>query len=158
VRQPLRVLLDPALSCAPAAKIFQGAGAVVFAAPDAPASALRVERVACRDGGLDLDAVLRRLTAFEVNEVLVECGPRLAAAFLRAGLVDELLLYVAPIFLGVDALPLADFRGADVQATDSEVRAPQANGLDAITRGFEFEDVRRIGADVRLILKPKKKA
>lgn len=151
VRQPLRVLLDPALSCAPAARIFQGAGAVVFAAPDAPASALCVERVACRDGGLDLDAVLRRLTAFEVNEVLVECGPRLAAAFLRAGLVDELLLYVAPIFLGVDALPLADLRGA-------EARAPQEGGLDAIARGFEFEDVRRIGADVRLILKPKKKA
>jgi diaminohydroxyphosphoribosylaminopyrimidine deaminase/5-amino-6-(5-phosphoribosylamino)uracil reductase len=142
------VLLDPSLSCAPTARIFQGEGALVFASPDAPASALRVERLACRDGGLDIGAVLRRLTAFEVNEVLVECGPRLAAAFLRAGLVDELLLYVAPIFLGSDALPLADLRGA-------EAHTPQEGGLDAITRGFEFVDVRRIGADLRLILKPK---
>jgi len=146
VRQPLRVVLDSDLRCDPAAKVFQGHGALVFAADDARSapdassvaglSAQRIERVARGPGGLDLAAVLRRLADLEINELLVECGPRLAGAFLRAALVDELLLYVAPTLLGAGALPLADFDGK----------------LDA----FEFRDVRRIGADLRLILAPRK--
>jgi diaminohydroxyphosphoribosylaminopyrimidine deaminase / 5-amino-6-(5-phosphoribosylamino)uracil reductase len=144
VRQPLRVLLDPSLSCPPSARIFSGGGALVFAAPDATAAdaaaaPLRVERVARADGGLDLGAVLRRLAELEINELLVECGPSLAASLLRARLVDELLLYVAPAFLGADAPPLAALRGSD-----------------AIMPAFEFLDVRRIGADLRLTLKPRK--
>ncbi|MGA2778795.1 MAG: bifunctional diaminohydroxyphosphoribosylaminopyrimidine deaminase/5-amino-6-(5-phosphoribosylamino)uracil reductase RibD [Steroidobacteraceae bacterium] len=142
VRQPLRVLLDTAETCASTAKIFRGGGALVFAAVDAPAAAAssgRVERVPRADGGVDLDAVLRHLVELEINEVLVECGPRLAAAFLRARLVDELVLYVAPTFLGADAPPLAQLRS-------SELTMP----------GFEFRDMRRIGADLRLILTPKK--
>lgn len=140
VRQPLRVVLDPDLRCDPAAKVFQGDGALVFAAADARSAAgltgRPIERVARGPGGLDLDAVLRRLADYESNELLVECGPRLAGAFLRAALVDELLLYVAPTLLGAGALPLADFNG--------ELAA------------FEFRDVRRIGADLRLILSPRK--
>ena len=158
VRQPLRVVLDPDLRCDPAAKVFQGEGALVYAAADSPSatgarstpgaplapgasstpglSGRRIERVARGPGGLDLDAVLRRLAEHEINELLVECGPRLAGAFLRAGLVDELVLYVAPTLLGSGALPLADF--------------------DGHLGAFEFRDVRRIGADLRLILAPKK--
>ncbi len=142
VRQPLRVLLDPSLSCPPTARILRDAGALVFAAPDAPTpdlGAARIERVERGDGGVDLGAVLRHLTDLEINEVLVECGPRLAASFLRARLVDELVLYVAPTFLGADAPPLAALRSTDL-----------------IMPGFEFEDIRRIGADLRLILKPRK--
>lgn len=139
VRQPLRVLLDPSLSCPPTARIFRDEGALVFAAPDAPESPLRVERVARAPAGVDLDAVMRRLAAMEINELLVECGPRLAASFLRAQLVDELVLYVAPAFLGADAPPLAQLRGSD-----------------AIMPGFEFLDVRRVGADLRLVLIPKR--
>jgi diaminohydroxyphosphoribosylaminopyrimidine deaminase / 5-amino-6-(5-phosphoribosylamino)uracil reductase len=139
VRQPLRVLLDPSLSCPATARIFRDDGALVFAAPDAPASPLRVERVARGDGGVNLDAVLQSLADKEVNELLVECGPRLAASFLRAQRVDELVLYVAPALLGADAPPLARLRG-----------------IDATMPGFEFLDVRRIGADLRLILIPKK--
>ena len=55
-----------------------------------------VERVPATGGRLDLKAVLTRLTGLEVNELLVECGPRLAAAFLEEGLVDEWILYMAP--------------------------------------------------------------
>ncbi len=83
--------------------------------------------------------MLRRLVDFEVNELFVECGPRLAGAFLRERLVDELILYVAPHFLGVDAAPLAALSGAGL------MQFPP----------FEFKDVRRIGADLRLILTPK---
>ncbi len=145
IRQPLRVLLDPMLSCATGAKLFDGAGALVFAAPDAPvrlhSGSARVERLPRAAGGLDLRAVIGRLTELEVNELWVECGPRLAGAFILSQLVDELVLYVAPTLLGADAAPLLRLSGL----------APHGS-LPA----FDFADVQRIGADLRLILKPRK--
>ena len=78
IRQPLRVLLDPMLSCATSAKLFHGGGALVFAATDAPVrtqDSAKVERLPRAAGGLDLRAVIRRLAELEVNELLVECGP-----------------------------------------------------------------------------------
>ena len=149
VRQPLRVVLDPDLRCAPDSLVFKDGGGVVFAAPDAaqPAAgrtqgaARRIERVPRSVAGLDLRAVMQRLAALEINEVLVECGARLAAAFLEAALVDELILYVAPHFLGMDALPLAAIAGLD-----------QARALAP----FDFRDQRLIGGDLRLLLTPKR--
>src|SRR5271169_2084144 len=93
IRQPLRVLLDPMLSISTGAKLFHGGGALVFAAPDAPLrseNSVRVERLPRGAGGLDLRAVIARLTELEVNELMVECGPRLAGAFMQSDLVDEL--------------------------------------------------------------------
>ncbi|MGO9426452.1 MAG: bifunctional diaminohydroxyphosphoribosylaminopyrimidine deaminase/5-amino-6-(5-phosphoribosylamino)uracil reductase RibD [Steroidobacteraceae bacterium] len=142
VRQPLRVVLDPALSCAPSAQIFKDGGALVFAAPDAlhrPAAPISVERVPAVGRALDLKAVVERLSAREVNELWVECGPRLAASFLDARLVDELILYVAPVLLGADAAPLT---------------ALCASGSKSPLPRFEFESLQRTGADVRLILTP----
>jgi diaminohydroxyphosphoribosylaminopyrimidine deaminase/5-amino-6-(5-phosphoribosylamino)uracil reductase len=144
VRQPLRVLLDPMLSCGSGAKIFHGDGALVFAAIDAPQrsqNGARVERLRRVAGGLDLHAVMARLTALEINELLVECGPRLAGAFVAAHLVDELVLYVAPTLLGADAAPLLQVSGL---------------GVPRSLPAFEFKHVQRIGADLRLVLVPKK--
>src|ERR1700731_3934336 len=91
VRQPLRGLLDPMLTCSFGAKLFHGHGALGFAAPDAPVrvqDSARVERLPRAAGGLDLHAVIRRLTELEINELWVECGPRLAGAFVLANLMD----------------------------------------------------------------------
>jgi diaminohydroxyphosphoribosylaminopyrimidine deaminase/5-amino-6-(5-phosphoribosylamino)uracil reductase len=143
IRQPLRVLLDATLSCPASANIFQGHGALVFAAADAPQrdnGGRRVERVMRAAGGLDLRAVIARLTELEVNELLVECGARLAGALMLAHIVDELVLYVAPSLLGADAAPLMQLSGLG-----------GAGSLPA----FEFHDVRRIGGDLRLVLTPK---
>ena len=142
VRQPLRVLLDPMLSCATTAKLFHGGGALVFAASDAPLRSqhsARVERLPRAAGGLDLRAVMARLAELEINELLVECGPRLAGAFILSNLVDEFVLYVAPALLGADAAPLLHVSGLG-----------PAGSLPA----FEFKDVRQIGADLRLVLVP----
>ncbi|MGB6307042.1 MAG: dihydrofolate reductase family protein, partial [Steroidobacteraceae bacterium] len=100
-----------------------------------------VERLPRAAGGLDLHAVVARLAELEVNELLVECGPRLAAGFILSGLVDELVLYVAPALLGADAAPLMHVSGL---------------GPPGSLPAFEFKDVQRIGADLRLILTPKK--
>ena len=71
----------------------------------------------------------------------LECGPRLAGACVAAGLVDELILYLAPALLGADAAPLMHLSGL---------------GLPGSLPAFEFQDVRRFGPDLRLILTPKK--
>jgi diaminohydroxyphosphoribosylaminopyrimidine deaminase / 5-amino-6-(5-phosphoribosylamino)uracil reductase len=71
----------------------------------------------------------------------VECGPRLAGAFMLSQWVDELLLYVAPTLLGADAAPLLHVSGM---------------GPPGSLPTFEFKDVQRIGADLRLILIPAK--
>jgi diaminohydroxyphosphoribosylaminopyrimidine deaminase/5-amino-6-(5-phosphoribosylamino)uracil reductase len=96
---------------------------------------------------LDLDAVIARLAALEINEVLLECGARLAGAFVARGLVDEIVLYVAPSLLGENAAPLLHLG----------VGAPPAGAAPAGTAlrlplNFEFSDVRRIEDDVRLVL------
>jgi diaminohydroxyphosphoribosylaminopyrimidine deaminase / 5-amino-6-(5-phosphoribosylamino)uracil reductase len=145
VRQPLRVVLDTELSCPGNAKVFKDEHSIIFAATDAAAAArassnhAKLERVPRASGGLDLDAVIAKLTQLEVNELLLECGPTLAGAFVARQLVDEWVLYVAPKFLGDDAAPLLRAKfGADSLAA------------------YEFSDVRRIGDDVRLTLNLKK--
>jgi diaminohydroxyphosphoribosylaminopyrimidine deaminase/5-amino-6-(5-phosphoribosylamino)uracil reductase len=143
VRQPLRVVLDTMLTTPRAAKIFSDTGTLIFAAAEAPLGAfkdLQVERVPRAEGGLDLDAVMQNLTAREINEVLLECGPTLAGAFVAKQLVDEMVLYVAPKLLGDDAAPL-------IRTGLGGMRVPPS---------FEFRDLCQLGDDVRLILKLKK--
>jgi len=142
VRQPLRVVLDTMLTCPREAKIFSNGEALVFAAADAPLGLfkdLRVERIPRAAGGLDLDAVMQNLTAREINELLLECGPTLAGAFVDKQLVDELVLYVAPKLLGCDAAPLLR-----IQSGGSWLPS------------FEFRDVQPFGEDMRITLRPKK--
>ena len=150
VRQPLRVVLDATLSCPPASQIFSREGAFVFAsegAADAAAAALAghmppvvVERLPGRDRELDLRAVLAKLAGLEVNELLVECGPRLAGAFLKRALVDEWIIYMAPRLLGIDAAPLAAITGSEAQSSIPP---------------FDIRSVERLDADLRLTLVPR---
>jgi diaminohydroxyphosphoribosylaminopyrimidine deaminase/5-amino-6-(5-phosphoribosylamino)uracil reductase len=143
VRQPLRVVLDSESGCPPDAAVFAGGNAVVFAATDAAdrhGTALTTLRVPRSPRGLNLDAVLAQLAGLEMNEVLVECGARLAAGFIEAELVDEFVVYVAPRLLGADAAPLAALDGADAQ------RLPP----------FVFLDQRMIENDIRWVLAPRR--
>ncbi len=147
-RFPARVVLDGALALPPTARLFADPAPVwVFTATDEPtrrvalgAAGARIERVpSAPGGGVDLMTVLARLAALECNELLVECGPRLAGALVAAGLVDELVCYLAPRLLGGGA------RGAYAW--------PDLEDLGAAP-GFEFVDVRRIGPDLRLVARP----
>jgi diaminohydroxyphosphoribosylaminopyrimidine deaminase/5-amino-6-(5-phosphoribosylamino)uracil reductase len=87
---------------------------------------------------------MARLAALEVNEVLLECGARLAGAFVKKGLVDEMVLYVAPSLMGEMAAPLLNL-GVDAQQVGA---APLPT--------FEFIDTRCVGDDVRLVLTARK--
>lgn len=112
---PLRVLLDRHLQVPASSKLMSDGAApsLVFHAGRIAApsdSALHVQHCGVNElsDGLDLDAVLTELARRGINELLVECGPRLAGALMRGGLVDELLLYQAPVLLGGDARPMLD--------------------------------------------------
>ncbi len=109
---PLRVVLDRQLRTPAGSHVLDGSvPTLMLHGAGADAGDDRFARVECialplRDGRLDLAAVLALLAARQVNEVHVEAGPVLGGALLAAGLVDELLLYVAPVLLGDQARPL----------------------------------------------------
>ena len=145
--KPLRVVLDARLEALqPAAHLFDGnAPTLVLHAPDARASDDRYARaelavVACdANGRLDLDAVLKLLAARGVNELQVEAGPTLCGALFEQRLADELLLYVAPTLLGDGARSL--------------LRMPPLASM-AERMNLRVLDQRRIGADLRLRMRP----
>ncbi|MGY0613205.1 bifunctional diaminohydroxyphosphoribosylaminopyrimidine deaminase/5-amino-6-(5-phosphoribosylamino)uracil reductase RibD [Luteimonas sp. A501] len=114
---PLRVVLDPGLATIARGRVREGDAPTLYvhAANAKPPRELGSERVAVPANGnaLDLAAVLRVLADRAINEVQVEAGATLAGAFMRAGLVDEVLLYVAPVLLGTQARPL--FAGLQIQ-------------------------------------------
>jgi diaminohydroxyphosphoribosylaminopyrimidine deaminase/5-amino-6-(5-phosphoribosylamino)uracil reductase len=100
-----------------------------------------VERVPVKRSHLDFATVFTRLADLEINDVLVEAGPRLSGALLAAGLVDEWLLYIAPKLLGKDAKPVATLG--------------KLTKLDAAP-GFTLLESKVVGPDLRLRLKPAK--
>ena len=111
LRQPLRVIVDSGLRSPAEAQIFEPAGKVLIAHAGSRSTAHpKAECVPCGNGQVDLRLLLTELADRECNEVLVEAGPTLAGAFLKANLCDELILYLAPKLLGADARPLFDLR------------------------------------------------
>lgn len=118
VLQPLRVIVDSQLRTPPSARLLAppGRGVFIAAVQDnaerraaLQARGAEVWLHAGADGRVDLAALLAALAARGVNELHVEAGPQLNAALLRAGLVDELLIYLAPKLIGpgrgIAALP-----------------------------------------------------
>ena len=140
---PLRVVLDPGLATVARGRVREGDAPTLYLhAPEAkPPRGLQADHAAVPvdKGRFDLDAVLRLLATRGINEVQVEAGATLAGAFLAAGLVDELLLYIAPVLLGERARPLFDGLHIDAMAERLRLRTV---------------DSRSIGSDLRLLLRP----
>jgi diaminohydroxyphosphoribosylaminopyrimidine deaminase/5-amino-6-(5-phosphoribosylamino)uracil reductase len=143
IKQPLRVILDSRLRTPPSAKTLSLPGEVVIfttrVADEAEAvltrAGARIERAA-RGEQCDLDKVLARLAELEVNDVWLEAGARLNGAFLKAGLIDELVLYLAPKLLGDTA------RGMFAVPA----LAALADGWD-----LTIEEIGSVGADLRVV-------
>lgn len=148
-RQPVRVIVDSNLRTPPAARVLQPPGTVWIAHADTldgaearqAAAALQATGaellpLPAPGGKTDLAVLLDALAARGVNELHVEAGAKLNASFLRAGLVDELLVYMAPRLLG-------DGAGLAALGTLPSLAA----SLD-----FAWVDAVPVGADLRLRL------
>jgi diaminohydroxyphosphoribosylaminopyrimidine deaminase / 5-amino-6-(5-phosphoribosylamino)uracil reductase len=109
--QPLRVVLSASLVIDPQARVFAAPGEALVFTGDAAADKIagfaqrnvEILSVACHDASLDLNAVMRILAEREINEVQVEAGATLNGALLRQGLIDELVIYMAPVLMGDSA-------------------------------------------------------
>jgi diaminohydroxyphosphoribosylaminopyrimidine deaminase/5-amino-6-(5-phosphoribosylamino)uracil reductase len=151
-KQPLRVVADSILRMPPSAQLLRVPGSVLVATArgeQAKVEAIRsaaaghcdfdVINCAGNDGRVDLHALMQHLAKEkQCNDVLVETGPLLAGAVLRAGVVDELIVYVAPKLLGSEAQALL-----------------QLPGIRTLAEGIqlEFLDVAMVGKDCRMRLR-----
>jgi diaminohydroxyphosphoribosylaminopyrimidine deaminase/5-amino-6-(5-phosphoribosylamino)uracil reductase len=144
VKQPLRVVVDARLKMPPAAKTLTLPGDVLVlttrALDDTRAVALRaagarIEQVAGNAEHCDLAAVIARLGEREVNDVWVEAGAGFNGALLRAGLIDELIIYMAPKLLG-----------------DSARGMFTVPALASLAEGWNltFDEFRKVGPDLRI--------
>ncbi len=140
VRQPLRVVVDPHLSLPENARMLSAPGRTLIAtaSEDTEVADLLRERgaeVVHLPGGrdtVDLKALLDFLGTSEINEVLLETGATLSGSMLQAGLVDALVIYMAPILLGDGARGLFHLPGL-VQLANAyhlEIREMRAVGKD----------------------------
>jgi len=165
-RQPQRIVVDSRLQTPPAARILQPPGTVwIYAgAAEPPAHEGRdeaahealaerraaLERTGAVDlrflpqagqagsGKVDLAAMLGDLAARGINELHVEAGHKLNASLLQAGLVDELLVYLAPKLLGL---------GREMAAFGP---------IEQLSQGLvlRFVEVTPVGDDLRIRARP----
>lgn len=143
-RQPLRVILDSNLEIPREAKILHLPGDVMIFHSSADTDKQQklmnpgVELVAVEEqrGPKFLQQVLRHLASNkEVNEVLLETGSSLAGEMLQAGLIDEIVIYMAPALFGPDAKGL--FQLPLIEDMKDKV-------------SLNFSDIRSIGQDIRI--------
>ena len=146
-RQPLRVVVDHQLRMPPGARMLRLPGTTLICAVSetaAPREALlaagaEIVLLKAHDGRMRLPDVLEVLALREINEVLVEAGAILSGALLAAGLVDELVIYMAPHLLGDGGRGLFHLPGLEHIAQK---------------RAVEIRDIRKIGNDWRITAVP----
>ena len=142
-RQPLRVILDPHLSTPENARFLGQPGkSLIVTAADEPEIRERLERAGAEvvylphgTDAIDLHALMTLLAEREINEVLLETGSILSGAVLHAGIIDELVIYMAPKLMGDNARGLFHTPGLD-------------NLADAVS--LDICDMRAIGQDWRI--------
>lgn len=142
-RQPLKVVVDSRLELSPEARVLAGGGLLLATAVEDRSRAKALcargaEVMPFPDGSgrVNLAALMAELARRGVNEVHVEGGSRLSGALLNGGLVDELLLYLAPCLIGDKARGMFDM--------------PELTSLDS-KRRLVVRDMRMVGGDLRVV-------
>ncbi|MBF2758742.1 MAG: bifunctional diaminohydroxyphosphoribosylaminopyrimidine deaminase/5-amino-6-(5-phosphoribosylamino)uracil reductase RibD [Ectothiorhodospiraceae bacterium AqS1] len=149
---PSKVVVDSTLRTPPTARLLTTPGAVTIAASEAiegdasyraryealreaGAGVLFVPPAGGEGGGLSLARLMHRLARGGVNELHSECGPKLAGALIDAGLVDELVIYLAPSLLGDEAKGMFALSG--ILSMSDRV-------------ALSIQGLREIGSDIRI--------
>ena len=148
IGQPWRVIMDSGLRTPVTARIFDVPGRFLIVCADEDAGAKKrlkdrgaaVKGFPGRDGRVDLPRMMQYLSEQEINEVMLEAGPTLSGAMMQAGLIDELIIYIAPRLLGDDARGLFTLPG-----------------LNAMSQTVELDilDIRAVGSDWRITARVK---
>ncbi|MFI7124208.1 bifunctional diaminohydroxyphosphoribosylaminopyrimidine deaminase/5-amino-6-(5-phosphoribosylamino)uracil reductase RibD [Nonomuraea sp. NPDC050153] len=139
-RKPLRVVVDARARTPQGARVLDDRAPTLVAIAEDTGTELKADllRLPSDGHGLDLEALLKELATREVVSVFLEGGPTLAGEFLRRGLVDRVVAYVAPALLGSGRAALG---------------AAGVGTIGAIHR-LTFDEISLIGPDVRLIARP----
>ena len=142
-RQPLKIVVDSKLETSPAARLLAGGNALVVGAVDdaKKVAALKgagaeVAIIPNDRGKVELFKLMEELARRELNEIHVEAGTRLNGSLLQAGVVDELLVYVAPSLIGDSGRGMFNL--------------PELTELSKATR-LSIREVERIGKDIRIL-------
>jgi diaminohydroxyphosphoribosylaminopyrimidine deaminase/5-amino-6-(5-phosphoribosylamino)uracil reductase len=145
-RQPLRVIVDRNADTPADARVLADDNVVVVTAGARNERWRNVETLPLPDADsrVDLTALMRELARRGINEVHVEAGAKLNGALLRAGLLDELVVYVAPSVFGDPA------RGM------FELAEPLASLAGRVE--LEWTSIERIGPDMRIVARVRKSA
>lgn len=144
--QPLRVVVDTNLSMPTDARILKenGKTVVMTCSTDEPImqalkdAGAEIKKMPHCNSSVDLKAVLQQLSDMHINEVLLETGATLSGAMLQADLIDEMIIYIAPVLMGNNARGLFALPGLDSMQDKIE--------LDII-------DQRMVGQDMRVTAK-----
>ena len=151
VLQPARVILDSQLKISLDARILSLPGRVIVCTtPDAvkqneekisnlKAAGAELVQLKNENDRISLPALLMFLNAENFNEILLETGATLSGAFMRAGLIDEIVIYMAPLLMGDKASSLFSL--------------PDISGMGDVCK-LEILDVKAVGKDWRIIAKP----
>ncbi len=146
--QPMRVVLDTHLRINTKAKILQGLGRKIIMTASLnfekikqlESQGVEVVPMPTVNDKIDLDAVLLWLGEQQVNELLVETGAKLAGSFVQQYLVDQLIIYTAPVLMGSTARPLFELK------------------IDKMKNRIHFENFwqKKFGKDLRYVIEIKK--
>jgi len=143
LRQPVRIVVDSQNRVMPTHRLVQQPGETWFARTRADErqwpDGVRHILVPEHNGHLDLVSMMMLLGRQQINSIWVEAGAQMAGALLQAGLVDELIVYLAPKLLGSEARGLCVLPGLESLAA-----APQ----------LKFTEIRQVGPDLCLHLIP----
>lgn len=143
LRQPLRVVVDSQLRIPPQARLLRAPGHtwIVTTVQDGArhdalvSDTVTVVAQSTQQRVVDLPALMRMLAEHQINEVLLEAGPTLSGAMLQAGLIDEVIIYMAPHLMGDAARGLFHLPG--LQQMDQRI-------------GLDIQDIRAVGQDWRI--------
>jgi diaminohydroxyphosphoribosylaminopyrimidine deaminase/5-amino-6-(5-phosphoribosylamino)uracil reductase len=141
--QPVRVVVDSGLRISPEAKMLSLPGKTIIATANRDETKIQqlqkhgAEIIVLdqKDGRVDLQALMRKLAEQQVNEVMVEAGPTLNGELLQQNLVDELIVYMAPVIMGDAAKGLFTLPGLETMQDRIDLH---------------INDIRAVGRDWRI--------
>lgn len=143
-KQAVRVIVDRQLKTPTQAKIFTIPGKIIIYTQNDNNDRIKefentdAEIIVLPNSQMWLKNVFSHLAKkIEINELMIEAGSNLSGALLEQGLIDELIVYMAPVLLGHDANPL--------------LRLKKLEKLNEAIN-VEIKDVRHVGKDLRFTL------